>query len=287
MGCPDSNQNVSSAHQGHVWPLRMCPSPPEQGQTHRNPSRGTSARQPWTPAGRQASSSCPGHLGNSRKTGSQLEAFQQQRAWGARVCLPTVGAWGAAGVRLITETKGQGFTSKLHQTALWAFDPSFSLLCSAFRAAHRPCCRRLPPSVTLHLLPSTPLPHLIAQSSLRLLRQEQPFSPAWHVAAFCTSALPHQPPPRVRDSCCFFPASSRPPLWDHPSPSFSLKGSDHSGGVGVGVVHAPRLAHQHISSPWLLRVVWRWTGNLKSYPGESWDGGKGFSLSAGTAEPRV
>ena len=55
----------------------------------------------------------------------------------------------------------------------------------------------------------------------------------------------------------------------------------------MGVVHSPGLAHHRISSPSLLRVVWRWTGNLKSNPGESWDGGKGFSLSAGTAELRV
>ena len=165
----------------------------------------------------------PWPSGQLQEDGQPARSFSAAKSLGSQGVPANSGEWGAAGIRLITETKGQGFTSKLHQTALWAFDPSFSLLCSAFRAAHRPCCRRLPPSATLHLLPSTP-PTSIAQSSLRLLRQEQPFSPAWHVAAFCTSALPHQLPPRVRDSCCFFPAGSRPPLWDHPFPLIQFEG---------------------------------------------------------------
>lgn len=96
--------------------------------------------------------------------------------------------------------------SQLHQTAFWAFDPSFCLLFSAFRPAHRLGCGGLLPPVTLHLLLS--LLHLAPHSDSS--PQEQPFSPAWHMAAFCTSNTPSPAPSLSEGQLLFFPAGILP-----------------------------------------------------------------------------
>ena len=157
----------------------------------------------------------PWPSGQLQEDGQPARSFSAAKRPGARACLPTVGVWGAAGIRLVTETRGQ------------ALLPSCTKLLSGPLTPAPLLCLQGCPSAMLRKTPTicdpTPAPqHPPPPPHCPVLTQTSPPGTAFLSCLACGSLLYFSiPPPAPSPSegqLLFFSCRQRAPSVGPPLP---------------------------------------------------------------------